>query len=136
MLSRADWAAEAVRDELRLYVIQHLRDSNGVLVLDEPGFLKNGRHSAGVARQYSGTAGRIETCQMGVFLGDATRLGHTLLDRELYLPKEWTDEPARCQPAGVPQDRRVATKPQLAQQLLARALAAGVPAKGVTGDSI
>ena len=98
-----------------------------MLVIDETGFLKKGRHSAGVARQYSGTAGRIENCQIGVFLGYASRLGHTLLDRELYLPKEWTNDRARCRQAGIPEDRRFATKPQLAQQMLARAFAAGVP---------
>ena len=101
-----------------------------------PGFLKKGRHSAGVARQYSGTAGRIENCQIGVFLGYASRLGQALLDRELYLPKEWTDDPARCQQAGIPADRRFATKPQLAQHMLQRALAAGVPGRWVTGDSV
>ena len=136
LLGRADWGPNAVRDELRTYVIQHLGDPDGVLVIDETGFLKKGRHSAGVARQYSGTAGRIENCQIGVFLGYASQLGQTLLDRELYLPKEWTDDPARCQRVGIPQDRRFATKPQLAHQMLARALAAGVPARWVTGDSV
>jgi SRSO17 transposase len=136
LLGRANWEPNAVRDELRTYVIQHLGDPDGVLVIDETGFLKKGRHSAGVARQYSGTAGRIENCQIGVFLGHASRLGQTLLDRELYLPREWTDDPARCQRAGIPQDRRFATKPQLARQMVARALAAGVPARWVTGDSV
>jgi SRSO17 transposase len=125
-----------VRNELRGYVIQHLRDPAAVLVIDETGFLKNGRHSAGVTRQYSDTAGRIENCQIGVFLGYASPLGHTLLDRELYLPEEWTDDRTRCQQAGIPDDRRFATKPQLAQQMLHRALAAGVPAKWVTDDSV
>jgi SRSO17 transposase len=136
LLGRADWEPNAVRDALRTYVVQRLGDRDGVLVIDETGFLKKGRHSAGVARQYSGTAGRIENCQIGVFLGYASRLGQTLLDRELYLPKEWTDDPARCQRAGIPQDRRFATKPHLAHQMLARALAAGVPARWVTGDSV
>jgi SRSO17 transposase len=136
LLRRALWDPEAVREELRGYVIQHLGDPEAVLVIDETGFLKKGRHSAGVARQYRGTAGRIENCQIGVFLGDAGPLGQALLDRELYLPKEWTDDPARCQQAGIPQDRRFATKPQLAQQMLHRALAAGVPAKWVTGDRV
>jgi SRSO17 transposase len=136
LLGRADWEPNAVRDELRTYVIQHLGDPDGVLVIDETGFLKKGRHSAGVARQYSGTAGRIENCQIGVFLGYASHLGQTLLDRALYLPKEWTDDPARCQRVGIPQDRRFATKPQLARQMLARALAAGVPARWVAGDSV
>jgi SRSO17 transposase len=136
LLRRALWDPEAVRDELRHYVIQHLGDPEAVLVLDETGFLKKGRHSAGVARQYSGTAGRVENCQIGVFLGYASALGQALLDRELYLPKEWTDERARCQQAGVPDEREFATKPQLARQMLARAFATGVPARWVTGDSV
>ena len=136
LLGRADREPDAVRDELRRYVVQQLGDHDGVLVIDETGILKKGRRSAGVARQYSGTAGRIENCQIGVFLGYASRLGQALLDRELYLPKEWTDDPARCRQAGIPQDRRFATKPQLAQQILARALTAGVPARWVTGDSV
>lgn len=136
LLGRADWEADAVRDELRRYLIQHLRDPAAVLVIDETGFVKKGHHSAGVARQYSGTAGRIENCQIGVFLAYASSLGHTLLERELYLPKEWTEDPARCRQAGIPEDRRFATKPQLARQMLARTFAAGVPAKWVTGDSV
>jgi SRSO17 transposase len=136
LLSRADWDAAAVRDELRRYVIQHLGDSNGVLVLDETGFLKKGAHSAGVARQYSGTAGKVENCQIGVFLSYASALGHALLDRELYVPKEWTDDRARCRQAGIPDERGFATKPQLACQMVARAFAAGLPAKWVTGDSV
>src|ERR671915_560648 len=110
LLRRARWDPDAVRDELRSYVIQHLGDPEAVLVIDETGFLKKGRHSAGVARQYSGTAGRIENCQIGVFLAYASRHGQTLLDRELYLPKEWTADPARGRPAGIPADRRFATK--------------------------
>jgi SRSO17 transposase len=136
LLGRADWQPNAVRDELRTYGIQHLGDPDGVLVIDETGLLKKGRHSAGVARQYSGTAGRSENCQIGVFLGYASRLGQTLLDRELYLPKEWTDDAVRCQRVGIPQERCLATKPQLAHQMLARALAAGVPARWVTGDRV
>jgi SRSO17 transposase len=136
LLRRALWDPAAVRDELRRYVLQHLGDSEAVLVLDETGFLKKGRHSAGVARQYSGTAGRIENCQIGVFLGYASALGHTLLDRELYLPQGWIDDRDRCRQAGIPEDRRFATKPQLARQMLQRVLAAGVPARWVTGDSV
>jgi SRSO17 transposase len=136
LLNRADWDADAVRDELRIYSMQHLGEPHGVLVLDETGFLKKGRHSAGVARQYSGTAGKVDNCQIGVFLSYASPLGHALLDRELYLPREWTDDRERCRQAGIPEDRRFATKPQLAQQMLARALAAGVPAQWVTGDSV
>ena len=136
LLRRALWDPEAVRDELRRYVLQHLRDSEAVLVLDETGFLKKGRHSAGVARPYSGTAGRIENCQIGVFLGYASQLGHTLLDREPYLPQEWTDDRHRCRQAGIPEDRPLATKPQLARPMLQRVLTTGVPAKWVTGDSV
>jgi SRSO17 transposase len=136
LLNRADWDAEAVRDELCRYVMQHLGDPPGVLVLDETGFLKKGAHSAGVARQYSGTAGKVENCQIGVFLSYASPLGHALLDRELYLPKAWTDDAERCRQAGIPTDRPFATKPQLARQMLTRALAAGVPAQWVTGDSV
>jgi len=136
LLNRADWDADAVRDELRTYIRQHLGDPNGVLVLDETGFLKQGRHSAGVARQYSGTVGKVDNCQIGVFLSYASPLGHALLDRELYLPQAWTDDRARCRQAAIPEDRRFATKPQLAQQMLARAFAAGVPAAWVTGDSV
>jgi SRSO17 transposase len=136
LLRRALWDPDAVREELGTYVVQHLGDPHAVLVIDETGFLKKGDHSAGVARQYSGTAGRIENCQIGVFLAYASGLGHTLLDRELYLPKEWTDERTRCQQAGIPDARGFATKPQLARQMLARAFTTGVPAKWVTGDSV
>jgi SRSO17 transposase len=136
LLARADWAADAVRDELCVYIRQHLSDPHGVMVIDETGFLKKGRHSAGVARQYSGTAGKVDNCQIGVFLGYASGLGHALLDRELYLPEEWTHDRERCRSAGIPDDRDFATKPQLAQQMLARAFTAGMPAHWVTGDSV
>ncbi|MGE5763166.1 MAG: IS701 family transposase, partial [Mycobacterium leprae] len=96
LLASADWDAGAVRDDLRGYVVEHLGDPAGVLVVDETGFLKKGTQSAGVARQYSGTAGRIENCQIGVFLGYATPAGRTLVDRELYLPRAWTDDRDRC----------------------------------------
>jgi SRSO17 transposase len=136
LLRRARWDPEAVRDELRRYVLQHLGDPKAVLVIDETGFLKKGQHSAGVARQYSGTAGRIENCQIGVFLAYAGAHGQALLDRELYLPEAWTNDRPRCRQAGIPAERRFATKPQLAKQMLARAFAAGVPATWVTGDSV
>jgi SRSO17 transposase len=136
LLARADWDADAVRDELRTDGIQHLGDPNGVLVLDETGFLKKGRHSAGVARQYSGTVGTVENCQSGVLLGYAGQLGHTLVDRELSGPKEWTNDRERSRQAGIPADRPVATTPQLARQMRICAFAAGVPAKWVTGDSV
>src|SRR5271165_339982 len=136
LLARDGWDAEAVRDELIGYVRDCLGHPDGVLVVDETGFLKKGSKSAGVARQYSGTAGRIENCQIGVFLGYATPRGRVLLDRALYLPKEWTDDPKRCREAGVPRDARFATKLVLARQLIERALAAGVTARWVTADSI
>lgn len=136
LLRRALWDPEAVRDELRHYIVQHLGDPTAVLVLDETGFLKQGRHSAGVARQYSGTAGKVDNCQIGVFLGYASPLGHALWDREIYLPEEWTADRERCRQAGIPDERRLATKPPLAQQMLARMLAAGVPARWVTGDRV
>jgi SRSO17 transposase len=136
LLGRALWDANAVRDELQRYMVTHVGDPNAVLVIDETGFLKKGRHSAGVARQYSGTAGRIENCQIGVFLAYASRHGHALLDRELYLPKAWTDDRDRCREAGIPADRGFATKPQLARQMLQRALSVRVPATWVTGDTI
>src|SRR5262245_17447583 len=102
LLARADWDADAVRDELIGYIRDHLGDLEGVLVVDETGFLKKGAKSCGVARQYTGTAGRIENAQVGVFLAYATPKGHALIDRALYLPKEWTDDRERCEAAGVP----------------------------------
>jgi SRSO17 transposase len=122
VLSRADWDANAVRDELRIYILHHLGDANGVLVLDETGFLKKGQHSAGVARHYTGTVGTVEHCQIGVFMGYASRRGHALVDRELYVPAEWAHHRERCRQAGIPGDQPFATKPQLACQLLARRL--------------
>ena len=107
-----------------------------VLVIDETGFLKKGTKSVGVQRQYSGTAGRIENCQLGVFLTYASPRGHSLLDRELYLPKSWTQDPARCREADVPADVVFATKPELAARMLWRSLDAGVPAAWVTGDTV
>lgn len=136
LLGRAVWDAEAVRDDLRAYLIEHLGDPQAILVLDETGFLKKGQQSAGVARQYSGTAGRIENCQIGVFLAYASRQGHALLDCALYLPQAWTSDDARCEHAGVPAKQPFATKPQLARQLLTRAFDARVPAAWVTGDSV
>ena len=136
LLGRAVWDVDAVRNDLCAYVLESLGDPHGVAVIDETGFLKKGRQSAGVARQYSGTAGRIENCQIGVFLGYASARGHALLDRELYLPKEWTTDRARCLQAGIPQDRAFATKPELARCMLERAFRAGVPVMWVTGDSV
>ena len=136
VLSGAHWDAEAVRDDLRRYVVAHLGDPAAVLVVDETGFLKKGAKSVGVQRQYSGTAGRIENCQIGVFLAYASRHGHAFLDRALYLPQEWAADAARRAEAGIPADVSFQTKPELAQQMLARALAAGVPAAWVTGDEV
>jgi SRSO17 transposase len=135
-LSRVHWDAEAVRDDLRAYVVEHLGDEQAVLVLDETGFLKKGPKSAGVQRQYSGTAGRIENCQIGVFLAYASRHGQALIDRALYLPKGWTDAPERCREAGIPKKVAFATKPEIARTLLERAFGAGVPCAWVTGDSV
>jgi SRSO17 transposase len=136
LLGRARWDADAVRDDLRDYVREHLGDPKGVLVIDETGFVKKGEHSAGVQRQYSGTAGRIENCQIGVFLAYATPRGRTFLDRALYLPASWIDDRARCERVGIPADVAFATKPQLALQMLERALDAGVPTACVVGDEV
>ncbi len=135
-LYRATWDPDAVRDDLRAYVVEHLGDPEGILVVDETGFLKKGAKSVGVQRQYSGTAGRRENCQIGVFLTYASARGHTFLDRALYLPASWTDDRDRCRAAGIPDDVAFATKPALAQTMLERALDAGVPAAWVTADSI
>jgi SRSO17 transposase len=136
LLARADWDADQVRDDLRAYVVEHLGDERAVLVLDETGFLKKGTKSVGVQRQYSGTAGRIENCQIGVFLAYASAQGRTFLDRELYLPKEWATDTARREEAAVPATVEFRTKPQLARAMLERALDAGVPFAWVTGDEI
>src|SRR5512143_1278225 len=136
LLGRADWEPDALRDRLRTYLTDSLADPHAVGVIDESGFLKKGIHSAGVARQYSGTAGRIENCQLGRFLAYASQRGHTLLDRELYLPKAWTDDRERCRRAGVPDERAFATKPALARQMLSRTFDAGVVLAWVTGDSV
>lgn len=136
LLSTTDWDPDALRDDLRAYVLRHLGSDDGVLIVDETGFVKKGTRSAGVARQYSGTAGRIENSQIGVFLTYATAKGRTFLDRELYLPKAWTDDRTRCAAAGIPEDRAFASKPELAITMLTRALDAGVPAAWVTGDAV
>jgi len=136
LLRTARWDAEAVRDDLRAYVVEHLGDPDAVLVLDETGFLKKGAKSVGVARQYSGTAGRVENCQIGVFLAYASRHGQAFLDRALYLPKVWVEDAARRAEAGVPPAVGFATKGELAKTMLARAFAAGVPAAWVTGDAV
>lgn len=136
VLARYAWDAEAVRDDLRRWVVAELGDPRGVLVVDETGFPKQGRHSAGVARQYSGTLGKIANCQIGVFLGYATSRGHVGLDRALFVPQEWFVDRARCRQASIPDAVVHRTKPRLALEMLERALDAGVPAAWVTGDEV
>jgi SRSO17 transposase len=136
LLARADWDADAVRDDLLGYVREYLGHPDGVLVVDETGFLKKGTKSCGVARQYSGTAGRIENCQVGVFLGYATKKGRALVDRALYLPKEWANDADRREEAGVPEEVEFATKIVLARRMIDRAVEAGVPARWVTADAV
>jgi SRSO17 transposase len=134
LLNNACWDPDVVRDDLRSYVAEYLGHRDGVLIVDETGFLKKGTRSVGVQRQYSGTAGRVENCQLGVFLAYASPIGRALIDRELYLPKSWTNDPTRCTDAGVPESRQFATKPIQATVMLARALDAGVPTGWVTAD--
>lgn len=136
LLGRARWDADGIRDDLRDYVTEYLGDSDAVLVVDETGDLKKGTATAGVQRQYTGTAGRTENAQVAVYLTYAARAGHAMIDRELYLPKSWTAEPARCAAAGIPEDTAFATKPALARRMLARSLDAGVPASWVAGDEV
>jgi SRSO17 transposase len=136
VLSHVQWDQDAARDICRDYVIEHIGRSDGVLVVDETGFLKKGTHSAGVARQYSGTAGRIENCQIGVFLAYASRKGHALIDRALYLPEAWCADTERRAEAAIPEDVVFATKPVLARQMIERALDAGVACAWVLGDEI
>jgi SRSO17 transposase len=138
LLGRASWDAEQARDVLLAYARRHLllRDEAGVLVIDETGFLKKGRKSVGVQRQYSGTAGRIENCQIGVFMALVGSGGRALVDRELYLPESWCCERARCDEAGVPEDVPFATKPQLARKMLQRAFAAGCRPSFVLADEV
>jgi SRSO17 transposase len=128
------WDRDAVRDDVRGYVVERIGDPDGVLIADETGFAKKGRSSAGVQRQYSGTLGRTDNCQIGVFLAYATGRGRALIDRELYLPTSWTTDRARCRRAGIPDEVGFATKPQQARAMLARAVAAGVPFAWFTAD--
>jgi SRSO17 transposase len=134
LLNRAGWDEDGVRDDVRGYVTRHLGSADGVLVVDETGFVKKGTRSAGVQRQYSGTAGRVENCQLGVFLAYASPKGRALVDRELYLPRSWTDDRDRCRQAGVPDHVQFAAKTELARAMLGRALDAGMPASWVTAD--
>ena len=137
LLARARWDADAIRDDLRDYVIDAFGDRGAVLVVDETGDVKKGLDTVGVQRQYSGTAGRIENAQVAVYLTYAADRGHALIDRRLYLPRCWTDDPVRCDRAGIPDDKRdFATKPTLAKALIDRAVAAQVPAAWVAGDEV
>jgi SRSO17 transposase len=136
LLARAVWDHDAVRDDVRDYVVEHLGDPEAVLVVDETGDLKKGTGTVGVQRQYTGTAGRVENAQVAVYLVYASRAGHALVDRELYLPQGWIDDPERCRAAGVPEQVEFATKPQLATRMLGRALDVGVAAAWVAGDEV
>jgi SRSO17 transposase len=134
LLCSPGWDRDAVRDDVRDYVVEHLADPDGVLIADETGFAKKGRASAGVQRQYSGTLGRTDNCQIGVFLAYFTWKGRALIDRELYLPVSWTGDRDRCRRAAVPDEVEFATKPQQARMMLERAIAAGVPFAWFTAD--
>jgi len=138
LMNRASWEADDVRDELTRYACENLLSpaERGVLIVDETGFLKKGDKSAGVQRQYSGTAGRIENCQVGVFLALASSNGRALIDRELYLPKSWCDDKERCKAAGVPADKKFATKQQLAKHMLIHAFENGIRPKWVLADAL
>ncbi len=136
LLGRAVWDHDKLRDDVRDYVVEHLGDPGAVLVVDETGDLKKGTATVGVQRQYTGTAGRVENAQVAVYLVYATGAGHGVVDRELYLPRSWTDDPERLQAVGVPDRVGFATKPKLATTMICRALDAGVPASWVTGDEV
>jgi SRSO17 transposase len=136
LLGRSCWSAERLNGLVRRYAIDMLGDTDGVLVVDETGFLKKGTHSVGVARQYSGTAGRIENCQIGVFLSYASRYGHALIDRRLYLPKAWAEDDARRRKASVPEETAFATKPAMAREMVERTLDEGVPCAFVLADAL
>lgn len=136
LLAEADWDEEAVRDELRRYVVESLGDADGVLVVDETGFLKKGKKSAGVANQYSGAAHGLANSQVGVFLLYASTHGAAFLDRDLYLPDEWLMDPVRCREAGIPEESTLVSKGELAKRMLARAFEAQVPANWVVGDTL
>ena len=137
LLNAYSWDEDGLRDDLRTVITNAIGDrEGGILVVDETGFLKKGGKSAGVARMYTGTAGKTENCQIGVFLTYTSPTGHALIDRELYLPASWTDDPDRCAAAGIPDDVKFATKYQLAQRMIERARAAGTPFSWVTADEV
>jgi SRSO17 transposase len=134
LLNSSAWDPDLLRDELRAYVAERLGEAGGVLILDDTGFVKKGRTSAGVSRQYTGTSGKVDNCQIGVFAAYASSKGRALVDRELYLPKCWTEDPARCRAAKVPAQRGFATKNELARAMIARSLGAGLPVAWVAAD--
>src|SRR5664280_2306014 len=136
ILGRGWWDADALRDIVREYALETLADQDAVLVLDETGFLKQGKASCGVARQYTGSAGKITNCQIGVFCAYVSRHGHAFIDRALYLPKAWTDDPIRMTATHVPNGIAFATKPALAVKMISQALAANVPFSWVAADSV
>ena len=136
LLSQAVWDEDGVRDEVRAFALEHLGTSEAIVAIDETSFAKRGKHSAGVKKQYCGTTGQVQNCQVGVFLSYITARGHTLIDRELYLPQDWTDDRARCQQAGIPDWIPFRTKPDLAMQMLERLHRAGVPLDWVVADSV
>ena len=136
ILGRGRWDADALRDIVREYVVEHLADEAAVLVVDETGFLKQGKRSCGVGRQYTGSAGKITNCQIGVFAAYVSRHGHGFIDRALYLPQAWTSDPARMAGAHVPPDTGFATKPAVALAMIDRAINAGVPFAWVTADTV
>src|SRR5918992_3862275 len=136
LLGRANWDADAVRDELRGYVLEHLADDESILIVDETGFIKKGENSVGVKRQYTGTVGKRENCQVGVFVAYASCRGQAFIDRELYLPEEWAKDEERRERAAVPEEVGMRTKPELAKEMLQRAMDAGVKAGWVVADSV
>lgn len=136
ILGRGSWDADALRDIVRDYALETLADPDGVLVIDETGFLKQGKSSCGVGRQYTGSAGKITNCQIGVFASYVSRHGHAFIDRALYLPKAWTSEPGRMEAAHVPAEIGFATKPQLAAGMIKRAITARVPFNWVAADTV
>jgi SRSO17 transposase len=136
ILGRGRWDADALRDVVREYALETLSDGDAVLVIDENGFLKQGKASYGVARQYTGSAGKITNCQIGVFASYVSRHGHAFIDRALYLPKQWTDDRRRLKAAHVPNNVEFATKPQIARRMITRAIAAKVPFSFVATDTV
>jgi SRSO17 transposase len=134
LLTRVKWDDAAVRADVREFIGHHLGEAEAVLVIDETGDLKKGRHTVGVQRQYSGTAGKVENCQLAVHLVYATNAGHAMLDAALYLPKSWCEDPERRAEAGVPEQVRFATKPQLASRMIEAAVTSGLPCRWAAGD--